>query len=1454
MPTPDTGIDANLNGAIPFDAESQWNIPVDNAPILWDSAQIMASITTDVGLHPDFGSGTYNGITIGIPYVVVPADQPLVPFINNLYTTESAPGPFPIPANPAIEGEGATAYNDAHLIVLQLDANGNLAEEYDFFQISQNADGVWQGYSIAFNLTLGDDQLPMGWTSANAAGLPEFPGLITYDEVQQAIAAGGVNGHLDHALVFTLAAWDIGNALFGAAEHATNGGGAAAFGMRFVLNPDYVIDPSLPIEDIVILNTLKMYGMILADNGANFFLGGVPDPRWNNTDLARLQAAVSGSDFEIVDTTGLVPPPAITVGSGADSLVLQVSESSYDGNAQFTVSVDGAQVWGVQTIEALNSSNQTQTFTFRGNWGTTQHIISINFVNPLSDANGSRDMLLQSVTYDGAATSADPATLSATDATTFKIGTVPTVGSGADTLVLHLCENAYQGDAQFTVSVDGVQIGGVQTVTMQANSIENEDFAILGNWGSGRQTVTVGFINGYSDAGGSRNLYIWGMNYDGTEYSNNVVNLYGGGAGSFLVGTASSIGAGQDTLVLLVSEAAYQGDAQFTVSVDGVQVGGVETAALNSSGSAEAFTFLGNWSGGGHTVTVNFINGLSDAGGSRDLFVSGMSYDGTTFGNNVMNLYGGGSASFAVAGRDSVGYGADTLVLHICEAAYQGDAEFTVSVDGVQVGGVLTAAPSGQTRDFDVLGNWGGGQHTVTVNFVNGLNDAGGSRDLFVWGMSYDGTSYADNVQNLYGGGVGSFLIGTAAPIGSGPDSLVLNISEAAYQGDAQFTVDVDGVQVGGIETATLLASSGNTEAFTFLGNWGSAQNTVTVNFINGYSDAGGSRNLFIRGMSYEGTSYSNNVQNLYGGGVGSFLIGTAAPIGSGPDTLVLNLSEAAYEGDAEFTVSVDGVQVGGIETATLLGSSGKTEAFTFQGDWGSGLNAVTVDFINGLSDAGGSRNLFIEGISYDGTGYANNSQNLYGGGIGSFLVGTAAPIGSGSDMLVLDLSEAAYQGDAEFTVDVDGVQVGGIETVTLLQSSGKSEAFTFLGNWGAGQHTVAVNFINGLSDADGSRNLFISGMSYDGTSSPAKVSNLYGGGSASFTVSGGNTVGSGADTLVLHICEQAYQGDAEFTVSVNGKQVGGLLTATALASKGQTENFNVLGNWGSGRQTVTVNFVNGLSDSGGSRDLFVWGMSYDGTSYGNNVQNLYGGGAGTFLVGTAAPIGTGSDTLVVNLSETAYQGDAQFTVSVDGVQVGGVETATMPSSSGSEPFTFQGNWGAGQHDVTVTFVNGLSDAGGSRNLFVQGMTYNGTKYASNEENLYGGGSGSFTVGSDTIAVSSASLATTVGSSQMTFIAPVAAGQSLVGSATFGDEFQAASANLNGDTISYFGGNDVIDLTDMGFAGVSGTYSGTDTGGTLTVSNGSHNAAMSLLDGSGYSPNAFTLVNDGHGGTAVLFG
>lgn len=763
MATPDTGIDANLNGAIPFDMFSQWNIPVANAPVLWDSAAIMASLGTNVGVHADFGSGTYNGITIGIPYVIVPAGQPLVPFIDNLYTSESDPGPFPIPPNPPIQGLGATAYNDNHLIVLQLDANGNLATEYDFFQISQTASGTWQGYAATFNLTQGDDQRPVGWTSANAAGLPEFPGLVTYDEVQAAIAAGGVNGYIPHALAITLDAWDIGSALAGAAEHATGGTGAASFGMRFVLNPAFQIDQSLPIEDIVILNTLKLYGAILTDNGANFFLAGAPDPRWNNSDLAYLQTAVSASDFEIVDTTGLVPPPAITVGTGPDALVLQVSEAAYDGNAQFTVSVAGTQIGGVQTIQALASLNETQTFTFLGNWGAVQQTATITFVNPLTDANGSRNVVLQGVSYDGAATAANAATLSATNATVFKIGTIPTVGAGADTLVLHICELAYKGDAAFTVSVNGIQIGGLLTATTAVQSGQTEDFDVFGNWGTGRQAVTVSFANGLSDPGGARDLFVWGMTYDGAGYGGNVQNLYGGGTAAFLVGTAAPIGAGADTLVLNLVETAYQGDAQFTISVNGVQIGGVQTATLPAGSKAEPFTVLGNWGQGRQTVTVTFINGLSDAGGSRNLYVEGMTYDGTSYGDNVHNLYGGGAACFLIGTAAPIGSGPDTLTVNLWETAYQGDAQFTVSVNGVQVGGVQTATmpTNGKTEPFTFEGNWGPGKQTVTINFVNGMHDSGGSRNLFVEGMTYDGTNYGNNVQNMWGGGTGSFSVGS---------------------------------------------------------------------------------------------------------------------------------------------------------------------------------------------------------------------------------------------------------------------------------------------------------------------------------------------------------------------------------------------------------------------------------------------------------------------------------------------------------------------------------------------------------------------------------------------------------------------------------------------------------------------------------------------------------------------
>ena len=199
---------------------------------------------------------------------------------------------------------------------------------------------------------------------------------------------------------------------------------------------------------------------------------------------------------------------------------------------------------------------------------------------------------------------------------------------------------------------------------------------------------------------------------------------------------------------------------------------------------------------------------------------------------------------------------------------------------------------------------------------------------------------------------------------------------------------------------------------------------------------------------------------------------------GSGSDTLTLAMSEDAYLGDAEFTVAVDGVQQGGTFTTTALHNASATQNFVFEGNWAPGAHTVTVDFLN---DAyGGSsaldRNLYVNSITYDGTN-TNQAAELGGDGPVNFSVtdttavpvtvttppATSAPVttGSGSDTLTLAISEDAYLGNAEFTVAVDGVQLGGTFTATALHSASATQNFVFEGNWAPGAHTVTADFLN---------------------------------------------------------------------------------------------------------------------------------------------------------------------------------------------------------------------------------------------------------------------------------------------------------------------------------------------------------------------------------------------------------
>jgi hypothetical protein len=296
MAMPDTGVGADLHGSIPFSAESEWNMAVDFTPLARHSAKIIKAISPDRGLHADFGAGLWDGEKIGIPYLVVGEGEDLTDFFCTLWPSESDDGPFPIPPDAPIEGGG-----DRHVIVVQLDSSApdGLGKLYEIYNAAWDEErDRWTGQAAVFDLQGGDHQRPDGWTSADAAGLPIFPGLARYDEAAAAVATDGTLGH---ALRFTLSQALTAMKAIGAASHwADNIDGPAAFGMHVRLRADFRTPDDVSAETRVIIDTLKQYGMILADNGSDWYISGAPDERWDNEALRAL-GEIRGRDFEVID-------------------------------------------------------------------------------------------------------------------------------------------------------------------------------------------------------------------------------------------------------------------------------------------------------------------------------------------------------------------------------------------------------------------------------------------------------------------------------------------------------------------------------------------------------------------------------------------------------------------------------------------------------------------------------------------------------------------------------------------------------------------------------------------------------------------------------------------------------------------------------------------------------------------------------------------------------------------------------------------------------------------------------------------------------------------------------------------------------------------------------------------------------------------------------------------------
>ena len=279
-----------IAGCDVFPCDSIWNTQVDTLPVHPNSAAFIQSIGSGTGLHPDFGSGLWDGSPIGIPFVDVPGTQTPVAVTFD-YADESDPGPYPIPPDAPVEGG-----SDRHVLVVDRD-NCIL---YELYAAEKQPDDSWTAGSGAIFDFNGHTLRPDGWTSADAAGLPILPGLVRYDEV----AAGEIR----HAIRFTAA--HTRRAYVWPARHfasSLTGLQYPPMGQRFRLKADVDLSGfSPPVQ--VILQAMKTYGIILADNGSNWYISGAPDERWDNDVLGELNQ-VHGSQFEAVDASSLMANP-----------------------------------------------------------------------------------------------------------------------------------------------------------------------------------------------------------------------------------------------------------------------------------------------------------------------------------------------------------------------------------------------------------------------------------------------------------------------------------------------------------------------------------------------------------------------------------------------------------------------------------------------------------------------------------------------------------------------------------------------------------------------------------------------------------------------------------------------------------------------------------------------------------------------------------------------------------------------------------------------------------------------------------------------------------------------------------------------------------------------------------------------------------------------------------------
>ena len=313
------GLNSSLGGFLPFSSSSLWNTDISAAPVDPNSTMVISNyIGNSTNMHPDFGTDP----TYGIPFVVVDGTQNLVNVNLGAYSDESDPGPMPVPANAPVEG-GSSSTGDRHVLVLN---KGNCFL-YELYNASPNSDGSWNADSTAVWDLLGNEQRPYTWTSADAAGLPIFPGLVRYDEA----AAGNIQHAFRFTLPHTRAAFTPPASHWAANTSDVN---APPMGMRLRLKASYDIS-GFSTQMQTILAAMKKYGLILADNGSALYVTGASDPRWGS-DLDSLKT-VPATAFEVVQMNPIYTAANVPTGSAPMITSFTATPSTYSSGVEVTL-------------------------------------------------------------------------------------------------------------------------------------------------------------------------------------------------------------------------------------------------------------------------------------------------------------------------------------------------------------------------------------------------------------------------------------------------------------------------------------------------------------------------------------------------------------------------------------------------------------------------------------------------------------------------------------------------------------------------------------------------------------------------------------------------------------------------------------------------------------------------------------------------------------------------------------------------------------------------------------------------------------------------------------------------------------------------------------------------------------------------------------------------------------